>query len=174
MGVVLLCLQNFSDVSWGIAVKIENPKDYFDCVIYYNLEQYKNKPDFLPAAFNLSNSLFNMCEWMWHAYEHQLGVNILAKNDYVRYVVKSCPSFRYIRDLANASKHVILNLPSTKMVGISDAVAAESGFGRGEYGVGKFARGSVFIDNGGVRIDFEDAADEVFDFWMAELKRFND
>lgn len=155
-------------------MKIESARDYFDFVVLHNLNEYKSKPDFLPVAFNLSNSLFNMCEWMWHTYGRRLGIDICKRNDYVGYAVKSCPNFGYIRDLANASKHVTLNTPSTQMISASDAVSVGSGFGEGGFGIGKFSRGSVFIGAGGAKVDFENAADEVFEFWLRELMRFEE
>lgn len=152
-------------------MKIESPKDYFEYVIFYNFEKYKLKPGFLPTAFNLSNSLLNMFDWMWHTYECRLGDDIFLKKDYRKYVHHTCPSFEYISDLANASKHLSLNRASTKMTSISDATAAESKFGEGGFGVGKFGRGAVIINSGGYSIDFERVAIEVYEFWRAELNR---
>lgn len=152
-------------------MKIENAMGYFEHVIVFNLAQYKAQSDFLPAAFNLANSLFSMYEWMWVTYGRAFGGSINSKKDYIAYLHEACPSFGHIRDLANASKHVFLKTPSTQATQITCTTAVESRFGEGRYGVSKYARGVVVIDDGGTKIDFERVADEVYEFWLAELGR---
>lgn len=146
-------------------MKIKTAQEYFDHVIAYNLQQYKAQPSSLPAAYNLAGALFSMHEWMWSTYGTALGADLHSAHDYNAFVQVSCAGFKHIRDLANAAKHVLLSSPSTQAAHISDTTAVESRYGEGAYGVGKYGRGVVVIDDGGTHVDFENTADEVYEYW---------
>jgi hypothetical protein len=154
---------------------IATAREYFDQVVAYNLEQYKAQPTSLPAAYNLAGSLFSMHEWVWHSYgdelERQLGVtfrNAAALNAHTQ---SNCPAFKYLRDLANASKHVSLSKASTQATHISNTSAVESVIGEAIIGISKIERGVVTIRDGSENEDFEDAADEVYEYWKTLLDR---
>jgi hypothetical protein len=151
--------------------KIATARDYFEQVVLHNMQQYKANPSSLPAAFNLANCLFSMHEWMWNTYECKLGSGLCKKHDYNAYVQDACSEFKHIRDLSNASKHVFLTSPSTKATHITDTSSVDSKWGEGVYGVSKYGRGVVVISDGDVIIDFETAADIVFDYWQDMLGR---
>lgn len=149
---------------------IATASDYFEQVVGYNLQQYKAQPTCLPAAYNLAGTLFSMHEWMWHTYGEklvqQLGVKPSGAAALNAHTQSNCPAFKYMRDLANASKHVTLTKnPSTQATHITDTTAIESRYGEGFSGVSKYGRGVVAIDDGGTKVDFEDAADEVYVYW---------
>jgi hypothetical protein len=150
-------------------VTIATAREYFDQVVAYDLDHYKAQPSSLPAAYNLAGSLFSMHEWVWDSYgdklELQLGVklrNAFALNSHTQ---SNCPEFKYIRDVANASKHVSLINASTQATHITDTTAIESTFGGGVFGGSKFGRGVVVIDDDGTKIDFENTADKVYSYW---------
>jgi len=148
---------------------VATAREYFEQVVTYNLQQYKSQPASLPAAFNFASSLFSMHEWMWHTYGNVLGANLRNASDFNKHVQSTCPAFKYIRDLANASKHVSLSSPSTKATHITDTTAIESKWGEAVYGVSKYGRGVVVIDDGGTKVDFENTADEAYKYWEGML-----
>ena len=145
---------------------VATARDYFDHVVAYNLQQYKSQPTSLPAAFNLASSLFSMHEWMWDTYGNALGADLSNARDFNSHVQIVCPAFKHMRDLANASKHVCLSSPSTQATHITDTTAIESRYGEGVYGVSKYGRGVVVIDDGGTKVDFENTADAVVKYWF--------
>jgi hypothetical protein len=110
---------------------------------------------------------------MWNAYECKLGFGMHNKYDYSAYVQGVCGEFKYIRDLANASKHVFLTSPSTKATHITDTSSVDSKWGEGAYGVSKYGRGVVVMRAGDVIVDFEGAADKVFEYWQDMLERMD-
>ena len=92
-------------------------------------------------------------------------------SDFNRLVQSACPAFKHMRDLANASKHVTLSSPSTHATSITDTKAIKSKWGGAVYGVSKYGRGVVVIDDGGTNVDFENTADEVHGFWKEQLEQ---
>lgn len=153
---------------------ISEAGEYFDQVVDFNLQAYKAQPTSLPSAYNLANALFHMHEWVWHTYNSELKGKYPSPNRFHAHIQNVCPAFKHIRDLANASKHVSLTSPSTKATHIKDTTSIESKWGEAVYGVSKYGRGVVVIDDGGAKIDFENTADEVFEYWrqvMNEMQR---
>lgn len=152
---------------------IATASDYFEQVLGYNLQQYKAQPTCLPAAYNLAGSLFSMHEWVWDSYgnklEQHLGVKLGSAAALNTHTQSNCLAFKYMRDVANASKHVSLSKASTQATHITDTTAIESKWGEAAYGVSKYGRGVVVIDDGGTKIDFENAADEVVEYWCELL-----
>jgi len=145
---------------------IGTAKDYFEQVVGYNLATYKADPSNLPTAYNLAISLFHMHGWMWSTYGKALGTDLKNAHGHNLHVQASSQAFKHMRDLANTSKHVILTkTPSTKATKITDTYAIESGWGVGDFGAGKYGRGSIIIDDGGTEVDFEDVADEAHTYW---------
>ena len=116
-----------------------------------------------------------MHEWIWDSYgnklEQQLGVQLGGAAALNTHTQSNFPAFKYMRDVANASKHVSLSKASTQATHITDTTAIESKFGLGVFGVSKFGRGVVVIDDGGTKVDFENAADEVYGFWKEQLEQ---
>ena len=155
-------------------VTIATAHDYFEQVVGYNLQQYKAQPTSLPAAFNLASTLFSMHEWVWDSYgsklEQHLGVKLGGAAALNTHTQSNCPAFKYMRDVANASKHVSLSKASTRVTHIKDTTAIESRWGEPVYGVSKYGRGVVVIDDGGTKVDFERAGDEVYVYWRDLLR----
>ena len=152
---------------------VSTAREYFEKVISYNLQQYKAEPTSLPAAFNLSNSLFSMHEWMWHTYGNALGASLRSASDFNSHVQSMCPAFKHMRDLANASKHVSLSSPSTQAAHITDTEAIESKWDEAVWDVVKWERGVVVINDGNAKVDFESTADELHSYWEAMLGKMS-
>ncbi|MGB5863822.1 MAG: hypothetical protein WBG95_05940 [Sulfitobacter sp.] len=156
---------------------IKTARDYFEQVISFNLTQYDERPSSLPAAYNLANALFSMHEWVWETYEEkleaELGIILSSKSAFNHHIQTACPAFRYMRDLANASKHVSLHSASTQAKHISDTSAIESKWGEGVWGVSKYGRGVVVIDDDGTKVDFENSAKEVHEYWFKMLAKLS-
>jgi hypothetical protein len=152
---------------------IATAKEYFDEVVGYNLEAYKAKLTSLPAAYNLANTLFSMHEWVWDSYgnklEPLLEVKLGNKGALNAHMQSKCPAFNYMRDVANASKHVTLTKnPSTQATHIKNT--AVTGWGESGFGMGNFG-GSIMIDDGGTKVGFENKADEVHKYWKTLLDK---
>jgi len=154
---------------------IQTAREFFDEVVNYNMQQYKPQPGHLAATFNLANSLFCMHEWLWVVHNAQLeshyGRKFSDEKKFNIFVQDLCPSFKHIRDLANASKHVVLKKPSTSAANISHTRAVKSVIGEAIIGVSKIGRDVVAIDNGGQHVDFESCANDVHCFWGNLLKQ---
>jgi hypothetical protein len=154
---------------------IETAHDYFEQVVGYNLQQYKAQPTSLPLAYNLAISLFHMHDWVWVEHKATLqahfDANVASKRGFNAHVQEACHSFKYIRDVANAYKHVSLSSASTSATHISNTAA--TGYGEGGYGVGGYGGGIIVVD-GGTRINFLTAAGKVYEYWrdlLAKLKK---
>jgi hypothetical protein len=152
-------------------MKVSNASEYFEHIVAFNVSQYKIHPSSLPAAFNLASCLFSMHEWMWNTYGKALGENLDSAKDFNAHVQAECDAFKYIRDLANASKHISLTSPSTQATHITDTSSIQSKYDEGVYGGSKYGRGVVVINDGDKKVDFEAIADTVLLLWREQLEK---
>ena len=114
-----------------------------------------------------------MRDWVWKSYDskqlgQRLGVKLSNKSAFNEHIKCKCPAFKYMRDVANASKHVSLSSASTQAKHIKDT--GLSGWGEGGYGLGRYG-GSIMIDDGGKKVYFEEVAKEVYCYWKNLLEK---
>lgn len=80
-------------------------------------------------------------------------------------------NFGYVRDVTNASKHVIIGKPgfappSTGMTYIANTHIVSTGYGQGGYGQGRYGGGPpVVFEDAGKQISFDDCASQLFAYW---------
>jgi hypothetical protein len=87
---------------------IQFPSEFFSTVVLPNCEEFVAMPHDLRLAMNAAIAVFNMRDWMneyrkahvpgWHGDEEKYQASLERK----------CPQFRILRDVANASKHMML------------------------------------------------------------------
>ena len=100
---------------------------FFAKIVKPNVDDYRNKPSEFRTAFNAATALFHFHEWLFEYKQAELeakySLRFSGKGDFWGYVGGLVPSSKFIRDLANASKHVKLTVrPSTSMTHIANMV----------------------------------------------------
>jgi hypothetical protein len=149
---------------------LTDAKEYFSDVVQPNVQEFLSKPSTFRLAFNAASSLFHLHEWLFESkktdLEHHFGRTFSSKGDFWGHVESVVPEAPYIRDLANASKHVRLTIrPSTSMTHVANTVIQFSGYGQGGYGQGRFGGGDVVMKDRGADILLDDCASKLLQFW---------
>jgi hypothetical protein len=139
---------------------IQTPIEYFKQILDEDYRDFIEAPPDLRRAFHLAASLFHLRDWVAKA--EPLTKKQLSKLYRRR-------SFRIIRDVANASKHLELNEPSTSVRGAGDIHLRDigtAGYGiAGAYGcAGAYGPvlAIVVMPEG---IAFAKAATEAYEMW---------
>jgi hypothetical protein len=118
--------------------------------------------------------LYHLSEWLQHHDLHKLKqkypTDKLETNAEIWKVVeREVEGAGYIRDLANAAKHVVLRQrfkPSTGMHHAANVSISVSGFDSSGYDQTPFDRETkVTMDDGTSSVDLEPIAKNLFDFW---------
>jgi hypothetical protein len=156
---------------------ITTPQEYFAEVLEPNYRDFMSRASTFQTAFNVASSLFHMSEWIAASKltEASAALGVALKDKYALWgeVQKAVPNAGYIRDVANASKHVKLHSPSTGMTHIANTFISSFGYGQGGYGVAGVyggAREMRIKDNTG-DVVFDDCAKDVYAFWSALIPK---
>jgi len=158
-------------------VTLKDARDYFERVVNPNYQEFIATPGSFRTAFNMALSLFNMRDWVFVLNkadaERVCCETFATKRSLWDHVQRKIPEARSIRDVANASKHVVLDEHhSTSMTHIANTSIASFGYGEGTYGVGRFAGATVVMAQDGEEVSMDKCAAAVFEFWERLLAKF--
>jgi len=157
-------------------IKLDSSKAFFDEVLALNFREFMNTSSSFSTAINMASSLFHMHEWVYSldkaAAEKALNTTFSAKHEVWKYVEANVSQAGYIRDVANAAKHVVLTKrPSTSMTHIANTAVVSVGWGEGGYGQGRYSAPSVMMEEGTGQVSLDTCAKAVFGFWEDLVKR---
>ena len=153
-------------------------KDFFDEVAKPSYDEFMTTASSFRTAFNAVTALFHLHEWVYEFNRSQIEAKYskiwTTKGDFWKFVESQVPTAGFVRDLANASKHVKLTLrPSTNAHHIANtAFQVSSGYGTGGYGEGRYAGPSLKMKDGAGYVDVDDCVKDLYAFWeplIAEL-----
>jgi hypothetical protein len=89
-----------------------------------------------------------------------------AKGAFWQRVQTDEPKAAFIRDLANASKHVKLAIkPSTGMTHIANTFIQSSSYGTGGYGVARYSAPSVMMQDSTGDVSLDDCVNALYAYW---------
>jgi hypothetical protein len=154
--------------------------DYFLNVLHPNALTFFRNPSTFASALNLATSLYHFHEWLFQGYKSGLETELRKQfggaGAFWKEVETVDSDFGYIRDVANASKHVTIGgagrRPSTGMGHIANTHIIVTGYGEGPYGAGRYGGGpSVVFDDQGTQISFDSCATKLFDYWKHLLEK---
>jgi hypothetical protein len=151
-------------------VSLSDPTVFFDEVVKPSFDDFMTTTSSFRTAFNVTTALFHLHEWVWEfkraEIETEYGQAFTKKGDFWKLIEAQLPRAAYVRDLANASKHVRLTIkPSTSMTHIANTTIQTIGFGEGPYGVGRYSAPSVIMKDGSNDIYLDDCINDLFIFW---------
>ena len=149
---------------------LSDPKIFFDEVAKPSFDEFMVKTSSFRTAFNAATALFHLHEWLWEfkraEVETKCGQTFAKKGDFWQFIEAQLPRMGFVRDLANASKHVRLTIkPSTSMTHIANTTIQTVGFGEGAYGVGRYSAPSVIMKDGSTDVCLDDCVKDLFGFW---------
>lgn len=159
--------------------QLNSAEDYFLKVLKPNNDAFFNHPSTFASALNFATSLYHFHEWLHDqhhaALEARFGQPLPKPWNLWAEVEKAGQNFGYIRDLTNASKHVVIGQSgpksSTGMSHIANTHIVSTGFGMGGFGQGRYGGGpNVVFDDGGAQISFDQCASALFAYWKQLLE----
>ena len=150
---------------------LTDAKEYFEQIVIGNVDDFLRNPSTFRLAFNAASSLFHQHEWLFECkqseIESKLGATFSKKGDFWQHVETLVPEAKYIRDLANASKHVKLTIrPSTSMTHIANTVIQSTGYGMGGYGMGRYGGTNIKMKDDGGETSLDDCVQKLHSFWQ--------
>lgn len=161
-------------------LSVSSADDYFLQVLRPNARVFFASPSTFATAFNLATSLFHFHEWLFHEHrsllESTFGVTFKTPGAFWKHVQSSDLNYGYIRDLANASKHMVIGTPghappSTTMTHAANTHITSSSFGQGAFGARRFGGGpNVVFSAGGSDVDFDPIATKLLSYWTQLLQ----
>ena len=159
-------------------VSLSDPKVFFEEVAKPSFDDFMTTVSSFRTAFNAATALFHLHEWVWEfnraEIERKYGRTFSKKGTFWKFIESQIPRARFVRDLANASKHVRLTIkPSTSMTHIANTTIQTVGFGESAYGVGRYSAPSVIMKDGSNGVCLDDCVQDLFGFWsvlIADLK----
>lgn len=123
-------------------------------------------------------SLHHFHEWLSHDFKRELEMDEYfgafgKKGTLWSKVEPTNPKFGYVRDVANASKHVKYSQskPSTGVKSITHVHITDRPYDTGNFCQGRFGGPNALIEDNGKQIYFDECASELYDYWKALLER---
>ena len=156
--------------------KLDSAQEYFKQVLEPNYNAFMGAPSTFQAAFNAASSLFHMRDWVYNLkraeLEKALGEKFADQAAFWRYIEKNVPGADFIRDVANASKHVKLDHSSTSMTHVANVAIMTTGYGEGGYGEGRYGGAAELkIKDGSADVSFDKCAQNMFKFWETLVRK---
>ena len=145
---------------------------FFAKIVKPSVDDYLAKPSEFRTAFAAVTALFHFHEWLFVYKQAELeakyNLRFSGKGDFWGYVESLVPLSKFIRNLANASKHVKLTIrPSTSMTHIANTTIQSTGYGQGGYGQGGYGGSTMVMKDGLVDVPLDDCVNAMMAFWEA-------
>jgi hypothetical protein len=153
--------------SFGITASatltLDTATKYYSQILEPTHDEFFANPATLRSAFVLASALFHFHEWLFEhhkgALERHFGVTLGSAGTLWGEVENMDSRFGFIRDLANASKHVRLTKrPSTSMRHIANTTITVTSTVIDRAAI-------ITLRDGAKDIDFDDCAQALFNYW---------
>ncbi len=155
-------------------IRLQTAEDFFKRVTKPGYDTFMNEPSSFINVFAMAMGLFNISEWFFELHRQEIeaycGCAFTSASKLWEHVESVVPEAAYIRDLSNASKHVVLKKnPSTDAKHVANTFITPSYYGTGYYDSGTYGRNPVRMDENGATVSVDDCALKVFNFWAAAV-----
>jgi hypothetical protein len=150
---------------------LQTSKDYFREVLEPNRSDFLSDRTSLRFMANYVTSLYHLADWLGKSdlsfVQSQWGNSIKSKHDIWDYAESQVPDAGYIRDFANALKHMTLTKnPSTPMRHAAEAQSRGGGFDPKAFSEG-FDVGDIYISVGATTVSLPPVCEELYKLWKA-------
>ena len=149
---------------------IDSAHKYYLEILKPQHEEFFAAPATLRGAFNLATALFHFHEWLYEFHKADLeahfGTKLPTKGAFWARVESADSKFGYVRDLANASKHVRLTQrPSTDVHHVANTSFQVAAFDSASFDSSAFETGGIKMKEGNAHISFDECAKGLFRYW---------
>ncbi len=160
--------------------KIETPAEFFEHIVATDVAEFLQTEPNLRAAYHACTSLLSYRDWVWAKHEGKLwssrGVSkseLSGTNKFQSELAQINSNFDIVTDLANASKHMVLDQRRSRTIlyGNANTVVEEVGGSIGEAAIGETPIGGsvryIKVKIGDEFHDVRSCVDAVFKTWQA-------
>lgn len=152
------------------------PKSFLETVVFPNIEDFHNNFSSLRHAHNAISALDALAAHLYcWAVANSPNVVSSAKGDsgYRAELAERNSSFKLLRDIAKAQKHVHLKHFNPQVKRADQVTSKEMGWGDGGYGQGRYGGGEQVIvnDNNGQLHYIEEIVDLSLNLLISEMKK---
>jgi hypothetical protein len=159
---------------------LDSARKYYDWVLKKQYDDFFNNPADFRLLINLCMSLFHFHEWLFEEYPSELQTEF-SQSQPIRnagafwgLVEVRDRRFGFVRDIANASKHVRLTIrPSTTMTHIANTEIQVAKWDHATWDNARWDAPSVTSRDGGANVLFDPYAKELFEFWTDLIDKFS-
>lgn len=143
---------------------------FYDLIVTPACKEFFDTQSSFRTMFNVATALFHMRDWLYvhnrTELEKHFQLTFASGSKLWHHIEQQESKAKYIRDVANASKHVVLTIrPSTTMTHIANTYIESSTYGAGGYGTGRYGAPNAKMDDGGQPVSFDDCAMAVKRYW---------
>jgi len=154
----------------GITKKVETAPEFKSAVVDRDYEEYKKNPTCLRLAYHLALGLLHLRDWTFeeHSGSDRWPYKFKEERKYQEFLAGECKYFGFMRDLANAVKHMKLKKwRSTKMEKLADTELMGPAFQPSAFQGNAFQTHTMIVSEiaPGKFVQFEPAADAVMAMW---------
>jgi hypothetical protein len=155
---------------------LDSASKYYLEILKPEYDEYFAAPATLRSAFNLVKNLFHCRDWSFEHHRTELeahfGIKLASEAALWDAIDKLDGRFGFIRDVANASKHVRLTRrPSTSMSHIANTYIETGSFQSVAFQRSAFDTTRVRMKDGSQVVDFDDCARAFFQYWTDLFKQ---
>lgn len=151
---------------------LDNSRKFYDWVLIKQYDDFFKNDTTYQHLINLASSLFHFHEWLFNDFQSvlhtELGANQRLSNpgQFWGAVEATNQKFGFIRDIANASKHVRLTRnPSTTMSHMANTSIHVATWDSAQWDNAKWDAPSATSKDGANDVLFDTCADELFQYW---------
>jgi hypothetical protein len=157
---------------------LDSARKYYDWVLKPQYDDFFSKPAEFRHLINLASSLFHYHEWLFSDYSAQLhielsvGQPVQTPGQFWAEVQATNANFGFIRDIANASKHVKLTRnPSTSMTHMANTTIQVATWDNAQWDQAKWDEPYATSKDGTSDVLFDTCANELFQYWDALINK---
>jgi hypothetical protein len=145
--------------------RLDSARKYYSEILKPEYDDFFAAPATLRSAFRVAGALFHFRDWLFEFHRAELeahfGTTLASAGALWIEVEKINGQFGFVRDVANASKHVRLkHHPSTSMTHVANTSLEVGAF---DSAASDTAR--VKMKHGTVDVDFDECARALFRYW---------
>ena len=151
------------------------PKSFLETVVAPNIEDFHNNFSSLRHAHNAISALDALAAHLYYwavANSPNVVSSAIGDTGYRAELAERNNSFKLLRDIAKAQKHVHLKYHNPQVKRADQVTSKEMGWGDGGYGQGRYGGGEQVIvnDNNGQLHYVEEIIDLSLNFLISEMK----
>jgi hypothetical protein len=157
---------------------LDSARKYYDWVLQKQYDDFFREPADFQRLINLASSLFHFHEWLYAEYSPILHIAInspiafTSARKFWNEVEKTNSKFGFVRDIANASKHVKLTRdPSRSMSHMANTVIQVAQWDSAQFDQALWDVPYAASKDGSNDVLFDTCAKELFAFWTSMINQ---